>query len=127
MGEEDSSEVFIDEEKLTKSLPKQMVQKAFKDTWLNDFGVLIMVFVSIGHFVFGYMTSSEAASDKENCGKESVGATLAMINVSTLFCFWFSYYCCACCSKSVALPYDVYAEQTGKDRLIDKPEGEAEK
>jgi len=91
-------------------VPKKDVQKAFKHTFLYDFGVLIYFFACVASCIWSFMGLKWMLSTG-SCQIELIGAggwaaycgnTLCGIALMYLFCW----YCCECCAKSVKVQRD---------------------
>jgi len=89
-------------------VPRELVQEAFKRTFMEDFGVLVYFFLLLGALglcVQGntWMESSKFCSLKEEGWIPFVGEFFFGVAVV----YTLLWYCCPCCSKSISIEKDI--------------------
>jgi len=89
-----------------QNLDKTIVQGAFKDVFLNDFGVLFYFFAMLASFVWSWQGGTWINSGSAVC---STGDDAGWAYYLGLCAFWVAFlyslfwYCCSCCASSVQL------------------------
>jgi len=89
-------------------VPRELVQASFKQTFLEDFGVLIYFFLLMGAFFLCVQGNSWMASSK-NCSLSEEGwiSSVGEYFFAVAVVYTMLWYCCPCCAKSIAIEKDV--------------------
>jgi hypothetical protein len=95
-----------------QKLDKSVIQAAFKEVFLNDFGVLFYFFAMLASFVWSWQGSTWIKEGSPIC---SMGDDAGWAYYLGLCAFWvaflysFFWYCCSCCSSSVQLSEPIHS------------------
>jgi len=86
-------------------VPKEVVQNAFKDVFMNDFVVLGMFVLLCAMSVISFLGPATLDGEPKDgtCVVTEDTATLGYLFFGVAFIWSFAYLCCSCCSNKVTL------------------------